>query len=122
MNKLIASLTQSSTNIRFTRAANLADRILNSQANLVAGYKARVLDLENQLAEIVDLGPDQTTSLKVAGENFNPGAFVSRIQELRVALRDAKENLAIAYETQREWETTAGPQEAGAPAEPIPQI
>lgn len=88
--------------IRSRRFRMVLDRIALDQDALVNQLRRDLAELENRYANLVDIGPDQTTSLRVVDEKFDSQAFVRDVQALKLSIIEKKVELETAVETQEE--------------------
>lgn len=103
MNKFAKLLSGSSKEIRGARAVILAEDARFAQEGLLRKLEEEVRDLERQLITATDLYPESELSLMVTRKDFNPKAWVERIQSVKLALAEKTIELDVAKETFAEW-------------------
>lgn len=103
MNKFAKMLSSSSKEIRGIRASMLAEDSRFAQEDLVRNLESEKREIERQLIEVTDLHPDSELTLMVTRKGFDPKAWTSKIQELKVALAAKTIEVELAKETYKEW-------------------
>lgn len=107
MNKFIKNLTLSDSGIKEKRARILGEQAKTAQQDLVTRLTKEKNSLDLKLDSLQDLAPDQNTSLRPGGENFNADTWVNQIQDTKIELLNKQIELKIATETFTEWFTAA---------------
>lgn len=103
MNKFGKMLSSSSKEIRGARATFLAEDVKASQENLIRTLEEEKRDLDRSFLAATDLYPESELTLMVTRKDFNPKAWVSKIQALKLAIADKQEELDAARGTFDEW-------------------
>lgn len=103
MNKFSKMLSSSSKEIRGARAAFLSEDVKASQETLIRNLEEELRGLNRQLIDATDLYPDSELTLMVTRKDFNPAKWTEKIQALKLAIIDKKEELDVAKETYNEW-------------------
>lgn len=101
--KFYNKLTASSKGIKEERAGRLESLTTMAQETMVAKLKSKVIQLQGDLDDLLDMAPTHTTSLKFTENEFNAESFVTEIQSKKKALYLAKVDLQIAEETTKEY-------------------
>jgi len=109
MNKFISAIAGNAEGIKLKRAQDTAVAAKLAQESLINEKRKAVQVIEASLTRALDIGPDSADSLRPVDRNFNANNWVNEVQSLKVALRDAKETLAVAEETYVEWFSEAAP-------------
>ena len=92
-------LSANGQNVLDARATNVAEMTQIEASNVVASYKTKVLRLQNQIENHADLAVESTHSLRPAGKEFDPKAWVDSQIEYQKQLRVAK----IEYNLVKKW-------------------
>jgi hypothetical protein len=104
MNKLIQLMTGGSDNkTLIKRASDQASRIKLEQESLINNLTRTLMEKKAKLDQTLDLGPDQTTSLRATSPDFDPAALVSTVQGLKVEILELEIQIKVAQETLAEW-------------------
>ena len=103
MNKFGKLLGSSSKEIRGARAILLSDDARFAQEELVRNLEAQKRELDRSLIAVTDLYPESELTLMVTRKDFNPKAWVSKIQSLKIEVAEKEIELSIAKETYDEW-------------------
>lgn len=102
MTKFIKTIVGDAQGVKAQRAAVLATQAKLAQEELISNLKRRLSANDLQLAQLVDLAPDTTDSLR-PGNGFEPASWVKAVHALKVEAGEIKDELAIAEETYFEW-------------------
>jgi hypothetical protein len=94
--RLIAGGNEATLLARATQVARSAEL---AQKALINGLETQVQELSNALHAKLDLAPETTDSLRPAGNGFKAHQWVEDVQQLKVALKKANEQLDIAMGT-----------------------
>jgi hypothetical protein len=103
MNKFLSQLTNSSDKVIQTRANHLSQLAKLEQENLINGLSNRLLTKKFELEKLNDMNPETSVSLRPGGENFNPQAWVSTNQRMKLEIIDLEVELATAKDTYTEF-------------------
>ena len=114
MKNLINSLTANDSTLKTRRATLLAAGIEAAQVTLIQGLNSQKLQIETELQQLLDLAPVSTTQLTVGHDQFNPGGFVSAIQQKKFRLYEINVQLDLAKETLAEWSADVTPSQETA--------
>ena len=116
MKKLISQMTGGSTNTTLVaRATAAADRIKLEQDTLITNLTRDIMECKGKLDNVLDIGPDESTSMRPTAKDFNAASFVGEVQGLRVKIVELEVQLEIAKQTMSDWSSE---DEAAAPAAP----
>lgn len=100
MTKLALSLSAGSNNTTLIRRAEqAANRLKLEQESLVNGLRRSLAGKESELETCLDLGPEETTSMRPTTGAFDPAAVVQKVHSLEVELINLKVELDIAEKT-----------------------
>ena len=102
-NKFVATLSASDANIKATRAANIGGLAEIEASTLVQNLKKEKLGLENKIANMTDLAPDTTFSLKPGGDNFDAAKWVKDLHKASMDLKLKNIELEVAESIYNEW-------------------
>jgi hypothetical protein len=102
-NKFVATVSASDANIKSTRAANLGELASIEASTLVQNLKREKLSLENKIANMTDLSPETTFSLRPGGENFDAAKWVKELHKATMELKLKVIELTAAEEIFNEW-------------------
>ena len=84
------------------RASNEAKRLDLELTSVITNLERKVLETEAALDNILDLGPDDSTSLRPAA-GFDPTKIVQETLSLRYELLELCVRLDIARATRKDW-------------------
>jgi hypothetical protein len=102
--KFESQLMRDNKQIRADRARRIGESVTDAQTKLIMQIRGDIRKKEDELAAMTDLSTDnQNTSMNVIAADFNPDAFVERINTLKVEINLLQIKLRIAEETQAEW-------------------
>lgn len=105
MNKFSRTLSASNDSIRKERAENLSEEVILEVDELLGKLKKEKVQLKNKIANLTDLAPDNTYSLRPGGKDFKADAWVQELFEAKLEL-DLKEiELQTAKGIKKEWFT-----------------
>lgn len=100
MTKLAISLSAGSTNpTLIRRAAQAADRLKLEQESLVNNLKRDLAAKESELETCLDIGPDDSTSLRATNDTFQPAVLVKKVHTLEIDILNLKVELDVANKT-----------------------
>ena len=117
MKKLIAQMTGGSTNTTLiARATAIAERIKLEQNTLITNLTRDIMESKSQLDAVLDIGPDESTSMRPTAKDFNAAHFVGQVQSLRVKIVELEVQLEIAQQTSDDWASEDDKPAAAAPA------
>lgn len=107
-------MTGGSTNTTLVaRATAAAERIKLEQNTLITNLTRDIMECKGKLDNVLDIGPDESTSMRPTTKDFNAASFVGEVQGLRVKIVELEVQLEIAKQTMEEWSSE---DEAAAPA------
>lgn len=99
MNKFTRLIAGGNEATLLARATQVARSTELAQKALINDLETKVQELSNALHAKLDLAPETTDSLRPAGNGFKPHQWVEDVQQLKVALKRANEELDIAKNT-----------------------
>lgn len=103
MNKLINKLSAGESVIRNQRAQIVAEDIQSEIESMIVALEKRKREVIKAKLSHTDIGPDETTSLRVVSENFNAAVWVDELQALEKELLNVDIELEIANRIKKEW-------------------
>lgn len=100
MTKLALSLSAGSNNTTLIRRAEqAANRLKLEQESLVNSLRRTLASKESELETCLDLGPEETTSMRPTANTFDPATVVKKVHDLEVELINLRVELDIAEKT-----------------------
>ena len=114
LSKFVSSLSNNDGAIKTKRAAILASSTEAKQTALINALKDKINTIDLEIENLTDLAPDNTYSLKPGGSNYDPQAWVTKLQQLKLDRFTVSIELDIAVDTYNEW---FAPQEEAEAAE-----
>ena len=103
MNKLERKLSADNRAVISARAKNAMDDCAAEMDTLIAKLEKNKRNAVKELTNLTDIGPDNTTSLRVVDESFNAERWIQQIHELKMEIRLADIEIKVALETKEEW-------------------
>ena len=104
VSKFEAQLKRTNKQIKADRANRINSSLADAQTALIIGIRSKVRSLENQISSMLDLTADnQTTSMNVISQNFDPKEFVEKLNKLKLDHKMESIELKLAEETYVEW-------------------
>lgn len=77
-----------------SRAERILKQAQSAQTDLIRGLESKIIELENQLEDLLDVAPDSTTSTVV--KSIDAKKIVTRYHELSIELEMVKRELYVA--------------------------
>lgn len=93
------------------RAQDVASRIKLEQEALINSLNRDLMQKRADLDAILDIGPDDTTSMRPTKTGFDPAVLVTNVQDLRVEILELEIQVKVANETLADWLGTPTPAE-----------
>ena len=103
MNKLEKKLSQGQTEIMNQRALIVSEDIQSEIESVITDLEKRRREIVKNKLNHTDIGPDNSTSLRVVDENFNASSWVSRLVDIEKALVLIEIELTVANNIKKEW-------------------
>lgn len=103
MNKLINKLSAGESVIRNQRAQIVAEDIQSEIESMIVALEKKKREVIKAKLSHTDIGPDETTSLRVVSEHFNAAVWVDELQALEKELLNVEIELEIANRIKKEW-------------------
>lgn len=103
MNKLEKKLSQGQTEIMNQRALIVSEDIQSEIESVITDLEKKRRELVKNKLNHTDIGPDNSTSLRVVDENFNASSWVSRLVDIEKALVLIEIELTVANNIKKEW-------------------
>lgn len=103
MNKLEKKLSQGQTEIMNQRALIVSEDIQSEIESVITDLEKKRREIVKNKLNHTDIGPDNSTSLRVVDENFNASNWVSRLVDIEKALVLIEIELTVANNIKKEW-------------------
>lgn len=103
MNKLEKKLSQGQTEIMNQRALIVSEDIQSEIESVITDLEKKRREIVKNKLNHTDIGPDNSTSLRVVDENFNASSWVSRLVDIEKALVLIEIELTVANNIKKEW-------------------
>ena len=103
MSKFIKDLSASNDQIKKSRAKMLADSTVLEVESFIQSLKKEKLELENKIANLTDLAPDNSYSLRPGGENFDPKEWIKELHTTKMEIALKTIELQEAQSIYAEW-------------------
>jgi hypothetical protein len=103
MSKFVKTLSASNAEIKETRAKMLADTTVLEVETFLQGLKKEKLELQNKLANLTDLAPDNSYSLRPGSKDFDAKAWVRELHSTKMEIKLKQLELDEAQEIYNEW-------------------
>lgn len=103
MSKFVKTLSASNAEIKETRAKMLAETTVLEVESFVQGLKKEKLELYNKLANLTDLAPDNTYSLRPGSKDFDAKAWVRELHSTKMEIALKEMELEEAQSIYDEW-------------------
>lgn len=103
MNKLERMLSADNKAVISARAKNAMEEISAEMATAIANLEKDKREFVKKLTNITDIGPDNTTSLRVVDEGFDACSWLKEIHNLKMDIRLKDIEIKVAKEMSDEW-------------------
>jgi len=103
MNKLINKLSAGEAVIRNQRAQIVAEDIQSEIESLIVTLEKKKREVIKNKLSHTDIGPNETTSLRVVDENFDSSLWVATLHTIEKELLNVEIELEIANRIKKEW-------------------
>jgi hypothetical protein len=103
MSKFVKTLSASNAEIKEARAKMLADTTVLEVESFVQALKKEKLELQNKLANLTDLAPDNTYSLRPGSKDFDAKLWVRELHSTRMEITLKEMELEEAQSIFNEW-------------------
>lgn len=103
MNKFTRLISDNNSSTLTRRAGSIATAAQIAQQNIVNQLKQRRCELELKIANLTDLAPESTDSLRPGDKDWDAKKWAIELQETKQELYDLNVQLDIAEETYREY-------------------
>lgn len=109
MNKLTSKLSKGQAQIINQRAQIVADDIASEIETRISELEKKKRDVTRRKLSHTDIGPDNSTSLRVVDDKFNSAEWVDTLMNIEKELVLVEIDLKIANSVKEEWlkETTS---------------
>ena len=102
-NKFSKMLSASNGDIKTARAQILAESTLDAVDSFVQALKRERNMLRTTLANLTDLAPENTYSLRPGSEKFDASAWVKELHKTTMELQLKEVELTVANNIKKEW-------------------
>ena len=103
MSKFVKTLSASNAEIKEARAKMLADTTVLEVESFVQALKKEKLELQNKLANLTDLAPDNSYSLRPGSKEFDAKLWVRELHATRMEITLKEMELEEAQAIYDEW-------------------
>jgi phytoene dehydrogenase-like protein len=103
MSKFVKTLAASNDAIKETRAKMLADTTVLEVESFVQALKKEKLELQNKLANLTDLAPDNSYSLRPGSKDFNAKEWMLELHTTKMLIKLKDMELEVAQDIYNEW-------------------
>lgn len=103
MNKFTRLISDNNSSTLTRRAGSIATAAQIAQQNIVNQLKQRRCELELKVANLTDLAPESTDSLRPGDKDWDAKKWAIELQETKQELYDLNVQLTIAEETYKEY-------------------
>ena len=103
MSKFVKTLSASNAEIKEARAKMLADTTGLEVESFVQSLKKEKLELQNKLANLTDLAPDNSYSLRPGSKEFDAKLWVRELHATRMEITLKEMELEEAQAIYDEW-------------------
>lgn len=103
MNKFTRLINSNGNEVLTRRAESIASDAEIAQQNLVNAYKQKINQLTRKIADLTDLAPDTTESLRPGGRDWSASTWALELQNAKQDLYTAQISLKLAEETYNEY-------------------
>lgn len=105
MNKLEKMLSADNQSVLSARAKNAMDDCKAEMDSLIANLNKKKRNHVKELTNLTDLGPENSTSLRVVDETFNAEEWIKQLHKLKLTIRLCEIEIQTAEEIKSEWFT-----------------
>jgi hypothetical protein len=102
-NKFSRMLSASNGDIKTVRAQILAETTLDAVDSFVQTLRRERNVLRTTLANLTDLAPENTYSLRPGSEKFDASAWIKELHKTTMQLQLKEVELEVANDIQKEW-------------------
>lgn len=103
MNKFSKHLSKDADGIRLQRSEMIAEETKTQQQMLITILHKEKRDLDMEILNLSDIGPETSDSLRPAGQGFDSKQWVKKMQELKMKRLEKLVEIELAEETFNEW-------------------
>jgi hypothetical protein len=103
MNKFVTTLSASDASIKASRATIISEQAEIEVQTMVQSLKKEKLTLQNKIAQMTDLSPEETTSLRPAGKSFDAAKWAKDLHTAKMQLKLKQIELDEAQNIYNEW-------------------
>lgn len=103
MNKFKQLISSNGSDVLKRRADQIVSAAEIAQQNLVNMYKQKKTELELKIADLTDLAPESSDSLRPGAKDWDAQQWAVNLQAAKTELYSIEINLKIAQETYEEY-------------------
>lgn len=103
MSKFVKTLSASNAEIKEARAKMLADTTVLEVESFVQSLKKEKLELQNKLANLTDLAPDNSYSLRPGSKEFDAKLWIRELHSTKMEIKLKEMELEEAQGIYNEW-------------------
>ena len=105
MNKFTTLISSNSSETLKRRAATIAQNAEVAQQNLLNNLKQKKIEIDLKIADLTDLAPDSTESLRPGNKDWDAKVWVAELQQAKQDKYSIEIQLKLAQETYDEYFT-----------------
>ena len=103
MNKFVTLISSNGNEALKRRAATIAQNAEVAQQNLVNNLKQRKIEIDLKIADLTDLAPDSSVSLRPGNKDWDAKKWVADLQQAKQDKYSVEIQLKLAEETYNEY-------------------
>lgn len=103
MNKFVTLISSNGNEALKRRAATIAQNAEVAQQNLVNNLKQRKIEIDLKIADLTDLAPDSSVSLRPGNKDWDAKKWVADLQQAKQDRYSVEIQLKLAEETYNEY-------------------
>jgi hypothetical protein len=103
MNKLERMLSADNKAVLSARAKTAMEDIAAESTAFIAQLEKEKRESIKKLNALTDIGPDESTSLRVVEESFDAAHWIKQIHSLKMDIRLKEIEIKVANEIHNEW-------------------
>lgn len=103
MNKLERMLSADNKAVLSARAKTAMEDIAAESTAFIAQLEKEKRESIKRLNALTDIGPDESTSLRVVDESFDAAQWIKQIHALKMDIRLKEIEIKVAKEIDAEW-------------------
>ena len=103
MNKFVTLISSNGNEALKRRATTIAQNAEVAQQNLVNNLKQRKIEIDLKIADLTDLAPDSSVSLRPGNKDWDAKKWVNDLQQAKQDRYSIEIQLKLAEETYNEY-------------------